>query len=85
MTLFERIETNPKVMQGKPVIRGTHMPVELILRKLSEGDTESDLLESYPRLAVEDIAPLCPMQRRRLPMKKISGRRRRFFPNAIPR
>ncbi|MDI7276662.1 MAG: DUF433 domain-containing protein, partial [Anaerolineae bacterium] len=38
----ERIEINPAVMLGKPVIRGTRIPVELILRKLSEGATEAD-------------------------------------------
>lgn len=50
-----RIESNPTVMMGKPVIRGTRIPVELIVRKLSEGATEADLLDAYPRLAVEDI------------------------------
>jgi len=51
----DRIEINPQVMLGKPVIRGTRIPVELILRKLSEGATEADLLDAYPRLTVEDI------------------------------
>lgn len=50
-----RIEINPDVMLGKPVIRGTRIPVELILRKLSEGATEADLLDAYPRLTAEDI------------------------------
>jgi len=50
-----RIEVNPKVMLGKPVIRGTRIPVELILRKLAEGATEADLLDAYPRLTREDI------------------------------
>ena len=50
-----RIEINPAVMLGKPVIRGTRIPVELILRKLSEGATEADLLDAYPRLTREDI------------------------------
>ncbi len=50
MTVMDRIEVNPKVMMGKPVIRGTRIPVELILRKLSEGLTEDELLEAYPRL-----------------------------------
>jgi len=50
-----RIEINPKVMLGKPIIRGTRITVELILRKLGEGATEQQLLESYPHLAVEDI------------------------------
>ena len=55
MTLRERIEMHPKVMMGKPVIRGTRIPVELILRKLSEGAAEEDLLDAYPRLNREDI------------------------------
>jgi uncharacterized protein (DUF433 family) len=55
MTVTDRIEINPKVMMGKPVIRGTRIPIELILRKLSDGATEDDLLDAYPRLKVEDI------------------------------
>lgn len=50
-----RIEINPAVLLGKPVIRGTRIPVELILRKLSEGATEADLLDAYLRLTREDI------------------------------
>jgi uncharacterized protein (DUF433 family) len=42
-------------MLGKPVIRGTRIPVELVIRKLSEGATEADLLDAYPRLTSEDI------------------------------
>jgi uncharacterized protein (DUF433 family) len=55
MLVAERIEINPNVMLGKPVIRGTRIPVELILRKLSEGATEAELLDGYPRLTPEDI------------------------------
>lgn len=55
MTVTDRIEINPKVMLGKPVIRGTRIPVELILRKMSEGASEADLLDAYPRLTREDI------------------------------
>ncbi len=51
----DRIEINPKVMVGKPVIRGTRIPVELILRKLGEGATEAELLDAYPRLTSDDI------------------------------
>jgi uncharacterized protein (DUF433 family) len=53
--LADRIEVNPAVMLGKPVIRGTRIPVELILRKLGEGATEADLLDAYPRLTREDV------------------------------
>ena len=55
MTITDRIEINPRVMLGKPVVRGTRIPVELILRKLSEGAAETDLLDAYPRLTREDI------------------------------
>lgn len=55
MSLSERIEVNPAVMMGKPVVRGTRIAVELILRKLSQGATEEELLEAYPNLAVEDL------------------------------
>ncbi len=55
MATTDRIEINPKVMLGKPVIRGTRVTVELILRKLSEGATEADLLDAYPRLTRADI------------------------------
>jgi uncharacterized protein (DUF433 family) len=50
-----RVEINVAVMQGKPVIRGTRIPVELVLRKLAEGATTADLLDAYPRLAPDDI------------------------------
>ncbi len=55
MHATDRIEVNPNVMMGKPVIRGTRIPVELVLRKLGEGATEADLLDAYPRLTPEDI------------------------------
>ena len=55
MTLTARIEIDPDVMLGKPVIRGTRIPIELILRKLSDGASDADLLDAYPRLTREDI------------------------------
>ena len=55
MNTKDRFEVNPKVMMGKPVIRGTRIPAELILRKLSEKATEADLIEAYPQLTPEDI------------------------------
>ncbi len=55
MATTDRIEVNPAIMQGKPVIRGTRVPVELILRKLGEGAKEKDLLDAYPHLTQDDI------------------------------
>lgn len=46
---------NPRIMLGKPVIRGSRIPVELLLRKLIEGASEADLLDSYPRLTRDDV------------------------------
>ena len=55
MTITDCIEIDPKVMMGKPVIRGTRITVELILRKLSEGAAEADILDAYPKLSRQDI------------------------------
>jgi uncharacterized protein (DUF433 family) len=50
-----RIEASPEIMFGKPWIKGTRVPVDLILRKLKGGYTYSDLLDAYPRIKLEDI------------------------------
>lgn len=55
MTVAHRIEIDPEVMQGKPVVLGTRIPVALLLRKLSQGATEADLLDAYPNLSREDL------------------------------
>jgi len=55
MTRHDRIEMNPKIMLGKPVIRGSRITVELILRKIAEGADEKALLQAYPKLTREDI------------------------------
>jgi uncharacterized protein (DUF433 family) len=55
VVMVARIEIDPSVMLGKPVIRNTRIPVELLLRKLAEGATVDDLLDAYPRLTKEDI------------------------------
>ena len=44
------IESNPAVMMGKPVIRGTRITVELILEKLEAGETTEQILQAHPRL-----------------------------------
>ena len=50
-----RIEIDPEIMMGKPVIRGTRITVELILRKLAEGASENELREDYPHITTDDI------------------------------
>ncbi len=52
---YERIEINPDVMDGKPVIRGTRVPVELVLRKLGTGMPPEAILVDHPRLTLDDI------------------------------
>ena len=51
----ERIDIDPAIMMGKPVIRGTRITVELILRKLAEGASEDELLDDYPHITRGDI------------------------------
>ena len=49
------IKRNPSIMMGKPVIAGTRLPVDLILKKIAAGETIEQLLEEYPRLTDEGI------------------------------
>ncbi|GAB4580905.1 MAG: DUF433 domain-containing protein [Anaerolineales bacterium] len=51
----ERIEINPNVLTGKPVIKGTRLAVEFIIDLLAQGWPESEILRNYPGLEVEDI------------------------------
>ena len=55
MDYFQHIETNPKVLSGKPVIKGTRISVELLLEFLAAGWSVDDLLREYPSIAIEDI------------------------------
>lgn len=58
MDYSQYIDSNPDVMLGKLVIKGTRIPVELVLEKLAAGQTEDELLLDYPRLTREAILPL---------------------------
>jgi uncharacterized protein (DUF433 family) len=51
----ERIVVDPEILAGKPVVKGTRVPVELVLKRLAQDLTVDGLLESYPRLTREDI------------------------------
>ncbi len=53
--LLKRIEVNPKVMAGKPVIRGTRIPVDLILDMLAEDIPTEEIFREYADLSKEDI------------------------------
>jgi len=50
-----RIDVNPKIMFGKPVIKGTRITVELILRKVAEGMADDEIIQHHPQLTAEDI------------------------------
>jgi uncharacterized protein (DUF433 family) len=51
----DRITANPQVMVGKPVIKGTRIPVEQVLRHLADGMSIEEILDAHPRLTREDI------------------------------
>ena len=53
--LLERISLNPRVLSGKPVIKGTRLSVEYILNLLAHGATEAEILDEYKGISKEDI------------------------------
>lgn len=53
--LLERISVNPKVMTGKPVIRGTRLTVEFILNLMAHGATAQEIIAEYQGLTIEDV------------------------------
>ena len=53
--LLNRIVVNSRIMVGKPVIKGTRIPVYMIVRQIAQGMTTKEILEDYPRLKKEDI------------------------------
>ena len=55
MALMDRIELNPRVCNGMPVIKGTRIPVSIILEQVAEGESWDKLLAGYPELKKEDI------------------------------
>ncbi len=53
--MIERITANPKILGGKPIIRGTRISVEFVLDLLASNVSEEEILEDYPHLTREDI------------------------------
>lgn len=51
----DRIEVNPEVLAGKPVVKGTRLAVEFVLDLLAQGWTEAEVLRNYPGLTHEDV------------------------------
>ena len=56
MKLPSRIDAKPDVMMGKPCIKGTRIPDELMLQKMAAGESVEQLLEAYPQLTSQDLA-----------------------------
>ena len=55
MILMDRVELNPRVCNGRPVIKGTRIAVSVILEQIAEGESWNTLLAGYPELKKEDI------------------------------
>ncbi|TLD43572.1 MAG: protein of unknown function DUF433 [Candidatus Jettenia ecosi] len=55
MKVFDRIEINPRVCNGKPVIKGTRIPISVILELIAEDKSWQEILNSYPELTKDDI------------------------------
>ncbi|HLP59054.1 MAG TPA: DUF433 domain-containing protein [Candidatus Deferrimicrobium sp.] len=61
MKQYKKIEINPEIMCGKPVIKGTRITVELILKKLSEGLTPAEIISDYPTIKLKDVYTAVPI------------------------
>jgi uncharacterized protein (DUF433 family) len=55
MIQLTRIEVNPAILTGKPIIRGTRIPVELIIKLVAQRWTDEQIIKEYPMLKQEDI------------------------------
>ncbi len=65
------IESNPKIMFGKPVIKGTRITVELILEKIGNGETVDQILSSYPHLTREQVLACVDFARKALSLETV--------------
>jgi uncharacterized protein (DUF433 family) len=55
MSGIDRIEYNPRVCNGRPVIRGTRIPVSVVLERIASAESWTELIEAFPELEREDI------------------------------
>ena len=65
------IESNPKIMFGKPVIKGTRITVELVLEKIADGETVDTILSSYPHLTREQVLACVDFARKSLSLETV--------------
>ncbi len=73
-SLLARIEVNPKVMLGKPVIHGTRITVEILLEKLAADISIEEILRDYPRLEREDVLAAIAYARQTVGLEEIVPR-----------
>ena len=55
MNIFDRMELNPRICNGKPIIKGTRIPISVILELIAEGKSWQAILDGYPELTRDDI------------------------------
>ena len=71
MNWEDRIEINPAVLTGKPIVKGTRLAVEFIIDLLANGWSEGQILENYPGLTPEDIRACLAYASARLHAEKV--------------
>lgn len=69
--LLKRIVLDPKIMLGKPVIKGTRLTVEIIVEKIAYGETTEEILKDYPFITEEDIRAALLYAARRLAHEEV--------------
>ena len=69
--LLKRIVLDPKIMLGKPVIKGTRLTVEIIVEKIAYGETTEEILKDYPFITEEDIRAALLYAARRLSHEEV--------------
>lgn len=69
--LLKRIVINPKVMVGKPIIKGTRITVEHVMWQLSSGMTPAEVIDAHPHLTIDDIRAACAYAAARLGEERI--------------
>jgi uncharacterized protein (DUF433 family) len=55
LNFIDRIEINPRVCNGRPVVKGTRIPISVILEQIAEGESWETILAGYPELKIEDL------------------------------
>lgn len=70
LSLLNRITVDPRIMIGKPIIKGTRLPVEIIVEKVAYGASFREILEDYPFLTENDIKAALLYSARRLSLEE---------------